>query len=77
MSAGQAAGTHCALSESCVGTTTQRLSCNLGVFALWLGQPGFAEDSFALRPRDRILGLNVSPDQTNDRRAAFVGEKTV
>ena len=37
MSAGQAAGTHCALSESCVGTTTQRVSCDLGVLALWLG----------------------------------------
>jgi hypothetical protein len=37
MLAAQAAGTHCALSESCVGTTTQRGSCDLGVLALWLG----------------------------------------
>jgi hypothetical protein len=37
MSAAQAAGTHCALSESCVGTTTQRGSCDLRVLALWLG----------------------------------------
>jgi hypothetical protein len=37
MSAEQAAGTHCALSEFCVGTTTQPGSCDLGLLALWLG----------------------------------------
>ena len=31
------AGTHCALSESRVRTATQRVSCELGVLALWLG----------------------------------------
>jgi hypothetical protein len=30
-------GTHCAHSESCVGITTQRVSCGLGALALWLG----------------------------------------
>jgi hypothetical protein len=48
MSAAQAAGTNCALSESCVGTTTQRGSCDLGVLALWLGQP------FALGQKDAL-----------------------
>ena len=33
MLAGQAAGTRCGLSASCVGTTTQRVSCDLGVVA--------------------------------------------
>jgi hypothetical protein len=37
MSAGQAAGTHCALSESYVGTTTQRGSCDFGVLRYGLG----------------------------------------
>jgi hypothetical protein len=37
MSAAQAAGTHCALSASFVGTTAQRVSFELGVLALWLG----------------------------------------
>jgi hypothetical protein len=34
MSAAQAAGTPCALFESCVGTTTQRGSFGLGMLAL-------------------------------------------
>jgi hypothetical protein len=39
MSAAQAAGTLCALSESCVGTTTQRGSCDLGVpLHCWLNR---------------------------------------
>jgi hypothetical protein len=37
LSAAQAAGTHCALSASGVGTTTQGVSCELGMLALWLG----------------------------------------
>jgi hypothetical protein len=37
MLAGQAAGTRCGLSASCVGTTTQRVSCDLGVVAPRLG----------------------------------------
>jgi hypothetical protein len=31
--AAQAAGTNCTLSESCVGTTTQRCSCDVGLLA--------------------------------------------
>src|SRR5213080_3366036 len=46
VSAGQAAGTHCALSESCVGTTTQRVSCDLSVGALWLGSESCPNLSF-------------------------------
>jgi len=38
VSAGQAAGTHCALSEFCVGTTTQRGSCDLGCSRYGLGR---------------------------------------
>ena len=43
MSVGQAAGTHCARSESCVGTTTQRGSCHLGMLALWFGSESCRE----------------------------------
>jgi hypothetical protein len=43
MSAEQAAGTHCVLSESCVGTTTHRVSCDLGVLALSLGSESYRE----------------------------------
>ena len=43
MSVGQAAGTHCVLSESCVGTTTQPGSCGLGMVALWFGSESCRE----------------------------------
>src|SRR6266581_1978487 len=60
VSAGQAAGTHCALSESCSGTTNQHRSCDSGLLAqvntpsrIWsrFGYPG---------PRGFELGKDVS-----------------
>ena len=51
MSAAQAAGTHCALSEFCVGTTTQRSSCDLVLLALWLESKSCRE--FAIRSGSR------------------------
>src|SRR5260370_30064818 len=64
MSAGQAAGTHCALSEFCVGTTTQRGSCDLGPLALWLGSEscrgeskGLGQLSQPLTPQRRTTSL--------------------
>ena len=38
MLAGQSAGTHCTLSEFCVGTTTQLGRCDFGLLAIGLGQ---------------------------------------
>lgn len=48
MLAVQAAGTHCALSESCVGTATRGGSCDLGPLSLWLGFTKFCRE-FATR----------------------------
>jgi hypothetical protein len=43
MSPGQAVGTHCALSDFCVGTTTQGNSCDLALLALWPGSKSYRE----------------------------------
>jgi hypothetical protein len=51
VSAGQAAGTHCVLSEFWVGTTTQRGGCDLGLLALWLRSESCRE--FAIRSGSR------------------------
>jgi hypothetical protein len=58
MSAGQAAGTHCAVSESCVGITPQRGSCDLGTLEIWLGHK--VAVNFAFGADDEPLGSHAS-----------------
>src|SRR5256885_13494375 len=62
MSAVQAAGIHCALSESCVGTTTHRRSCDSGMLALWLESESCREfpPGLDFLTRCRHIGTNQS-----------------
>src|SRR2546421_10305160 len=62
MSAAQAAGTHCALSGSCVGTTTHRGSCDSGMLALWFGSESCREfpPGLDFLTRCRHIGTNQS-----------------
>ena len=67
------------LSEFCVGTTTQRGSCELGLLALWLGQKGAANLPFGpdneqteIGRMEKSLGLLRS-----SRSAARFGELAI
>src|SRR5256886_14920033 len=76
MSAVQAAGIHCALSESCVGTTTHRGSCDSGMLALWFGSESCREfpPGLDFLTRCRHIGTNQSLGSSSACPAPLVSD---
>src|SRR6266568_2453042 len=62
----------CAPSESCVGTTTERGSCDLGLLALWLGSEIAA--NFAIRSGSRGNRKLDSVDENRRLRSLRIAD---